>query len=92
MSKDNKISEDLIKELEEEIKQSGAVLMYLNDKADITILSTGNLTKIQTKTAERMLAAAKPSIVLTMILFIEVAIIKLDDRVSSFISRLFKRV
>jgi len=92
MNKDKKASEELIKDLEQELKESGAILMYLNNKSDITILTTGDLTKVQTKTAERMLAAAKPSVVLRVILFIEITIIKLDDRVTTFFERLFKRV
>ena len=92
MEEDKKSSESLYEKDLEEIKENGVILMYLNHKGNITLLTSGKITKIQSKTAEKMLAACRPSLVLSVVLFIEIVIVKLEDRVSMFFDKLFRRV
>lgn len=75
-----------------DLKDNGAMLIYLDNKGNITLLTTGDITKIQTNIAEKMLAAARPSFVLGLILFVEINIIRFEDKVSAFLRKLFSRV
>lgn len=75
-----------------DLKENGAVLMYVDNAGNITLLTTGDITKDQANIAEMMLAAARPSLVLRLILFVEINIIKIEEKVSAFFRKLFKRV
>ncbi len=92
VEENKKNNENLYEKELDEIKESGVILMYLNNKGNITLLTSGKITKIQSKTAEKMLAACSPSLVLSIVLFIEIAIVKLEDKVSMFFDKLFNRV
>ena len=73
----------------DEIKENGAILVYVNADGNVTLLTSGNITKLQSKTAERMLISVNPSIVLRIVIWMEVSFVKLEDVVSSFLRKIF---
>lgn len=89
MKKEDKKTLDFLKE---DMEENGAVVVYITSEGDLMLITTGELKKPQIKVAERVLTAAKPSIVLSIVLFIEVSLIKLEERVLEFAAKLFKRV
>ena len=89
MKKEDKKTLDFLKE---DMEENGAVVVYITSKGDLMLITTGELKKPQIKVAERVLTAAKPSIILSIVLFIEVSLIKLEERVLEFAAKLFKRV
>ena len=82
----NEIQQQVIND----IKESGAILIYVNTSGDITLLTSGNITKRQSKTAERMLITINPSFVLQITLWLEIAFVKLEDMFSRFFRKIFK--
>ena len=82
----NEIQEQVIND----IKESGAILVYINANGHITLLTSGDITKSQSKTAERMLITLNPSIILRCILWLEISFVKLGDIVSEFFRKIFK--
>lgn len=89
MKKEN---EEHYDHLVNDLKENGAVLMYVDNGGNITLLTTGDITKVQSNIAERMLAAARPSLVLSLILFVEISIVKFEDKLAAFLKKLFRRV
>lgn len=87
--KDKDINE-VQKQVISDIKESGAILVYVNTSGDITLLTSGKITKPQSKTAERMLITINPSLILRTILWLEIAFVKLEDVVSEFFRKIFK--
>ena len=87
--KDEDVNE-VQKQVINEIKESGAILVYINVDGNITLLTSGNITKLQSKTAERMLISVKPSIILSIIIWMEINFVKLEDAVNGFLSKIFK--
>ena len=78
------------KQVINDINESGAILLYVNADGDITLLTSGNITKQQTKTAERMLITMNPSFILQIVLWLEIVFVKLEDTVSRFLRKIFK--
>jgi len=74
----------------DEIKESGAILVYVNTDGNVTLLTSGNITKLQSKTAERMLISVNPSVILRIVIWIEVNFVKLEDTVYGFFRKIFK--
>lgn len=89
MNQEDKKTLDFLKE---DMEENGAVVVYITSEGDLMLVTTGELKKPQIKVAERVLTAAKPSIVLSIVLFIEISLIKLEERVLEFAAKLFKRV
>jgi hypothetical protein len=89
MKKEN---EEHYDHLVNDLKENGAVLMYIDNGGNITLLTTGDITKVQSNITERMLAAARPSLVLSLILFVEISIVKFEDKLAAFLKKLFRRV
>lgn len=87
--KDKEINE-VQRQVISEIKESGAILVYINASGDITLLTSGKITKEQSKTAERMLITISPSLILKIVLWLEIAFVKLEDVVLSFFRKIFK--
>ena len=87
--KDKDINE-VQKQVIDDIKESGAILVYVNTSGDITLLTSGKITKPQSKTAERMLITINPSLILRTFLWLEIAFVKLEDTVSEFFRKIFK--
>ena len=87
--KDEDVNE-VQKQVINEIKESGAILVYINVDGNITLLTSGNITKLQSKTAERMLISVKPSIILSIRIWTEINFVKLEDAVNGFLSKIFK--
>ena len=87
--KDKDINE-VQKQVIDDIKESGAILVYVNTSGDITLLTSGKITKPQSKTAERMLITINPSFILRTVLWLEIAFVKLEDAVSEFFRKIFK--
>ena len=87
--KDKDINE-VQKQVISDIKESGAILVYVNTSGDITLLTSGKITKPQSKTAERMLITINPSLILRTVLWLEIAFVKLEDAVSEFFQKIFK--
>ena len=81
---------EIQKQVINDIKESGAILIYVNADGDITLLTSGNITKQQTKTAERMLITMNPSFILQIVLWLEIVFVKLEDTVSRFLRKIFK--
>tara|TARA_B100001094_G_C17863571_1_gene638589 strand:- start:101 stop:376 length:276 start_codon:yes stop_codon:yes gene_type:complete len=81
----NEIQQQVIND----IKESGAILIYVNTSGDITLLTSGKITKQQSRTAERMLITINPSFVLQITLWLEITFVKLEDVVSSFLRKIF---
>ena len=82
----DKIQEQVIND----IKESGAILVYVNTSGNITILTSGKITKPQSKTAERMLITINPSFILRIVLWLEIFFVKFEDIVSEFFRKIFK--
>ena len=82
----NEIQQQVISD----IKESGAILIYINTDGNITLLTSGNITKPQSKSAERMLITVKPSFVLRLTLWAEITFVKIEDTVVSFFRKIFK--
>ena len=72
------------------IKESGAILVYVNTKGNITLLTSGKITKPQSLTAERMLITINPSLILRIVLWLELTFVKLEDIVLEFFRKIFK--
>ena len=89
MNQEDKKTLDFLKE---DMEENGAVVVYITSEGDLMLVTTGELKKPQIKVAERVLTAAKPSIVLSIVLFIEISLIKLEERVLEFDAKIFKRV
>lgn len=87
--KDKDINE-IQKQVISDIKESGAILVYVNASGDITLLTSGNITKPQSKTAERMLITLNPSIILRIILWLEITFVKIEDIVLEFVKKILK--
>lgn len=87
--KDKDINE-VQKQVISDIKESGAILVYVNTSGDITLLTSGKITKPQSKTAERMLITINPSLILRTVLWLEIAFVKLEDAVLEFFQKIFK--
>ena len=87
--KDEDINE-VQKQVINDIKESGAILVYVNTSGDITLLTSGKITKPQAATAERMLITISPSLILRTVLWLEIAFVKLEDIVSEFFRKIFK--
>ena len=87
---DDKDINEIQKQVINDIKESGAILIYVNADGDITLLTSGNITKPQTKTAERMLITMNPSFILQIVLWLEIVFVKLEDTVSRFLRKIFK--
>ena len=87
--KDKDINE-VQKQVISDIKESGAILVYVNTSGNITLLTSGKITKPQSKTAERMLITINPSFILRTVLWLEIAFVKLEDAVSEFFRKIFK--
>ena len=87
--KDKDINE-VQKQVISDIKESGAILVYVNTSGDITLLTSGKITKPQSKTAERMLITINPSLILRTVLWLEITFVKLEDVVSEFFRKIFK--
>ena len=90
MKDNDKDMNEVQKQVISDIKESGAILVYINASGNITLLTSGNITKPQSKTAERMLITINPSIVLRAILWMEITFAKLEDTVSEFFRKIFK--
>ena len=88
-NKDKDVNE-VQKQVISDIKESGAILVYINTSGDITLLTSGNITKDQAKVAERMLITANSSIILRVILWMEITFVKIEDTVTSFFRKIFK--
>ena len=87
--KDKDINE-VQKQVINNIEENGAILVYVNTSGDITLLTSGKITKPQSKTAERMLITINPSLILRTFLWLEIAFVKLEDTVSEFFRKIFK--
>ena len=87
--KDEDVNE-IQKQVINDIKESGAILIYVNTSGDITLLTSGKITELQSKTAERMLITIDPSFVLHITLWLEITFVKLEDAVSGFLRKIFK--
>ena len=87
--KDKDINE-VQKQVISDIKESGAILVYVNTSGNISLLTSGKITKPQSKTAERMLITINPSLILRTVLWLEIAFVKLEDAVSEFFRKIFK--
>ena len=87
--KDKDINE-VQKQVISDIKESGAILVYVNTSGDITLLTSGKITAPQSKTAERMLITINPSLILRTVLWLEVVFVKLEGIVSEFFRKIFK--
>jgi hypothetical protein len=86
----DKDANEVQKQVIDEIKESGAILVYINVDGNITLLTSGNITKLQSKTAERMLISVNPSIILSIIIWMEINFVKLEDTVYGFLRKIFK--
>lgn len=82
----NEIQQQVISD----IKESGAILIYINTNGNITLLTSGKITKPQSKSAERMLITVNSSFVLRIILWAEITFVKIEDAVVRFFRKLFK--
>ena len=90
MSDQEKDINEIQQQVINDIKESGAILIYVNTSGDITLLTSGEITKQQSRTAERMLITIDPSFVLQITLWLEITFVKLEDLVSSFFRKIFK--
>lgn len=90
MSDKEKDINEIQKQIINDIEESGAILIYVNTGGDITLLTSGKITRLQSKTAERMLITIDPSFVLQITLWLEVTFVKLEDAVSGFFRKIFK--
>jgi hypothetical protein len=90
MKDEDKEINEVQRQVIDEIKESGAILVYINTSGDITLLTSGKITKEQSKTAERMLITISPSLILKTVLWLEIAFVKLEDVVLSFFRKIFK--
>lgn len=89
MNQEDKKTLDFLKD---DMEENGAIVVYITSEGDLMLVTTGDLKKPQIKVAERILTAAKPSIILSVVLFVEIALVKLEERALEFISKLSKRV
>ncbi len=89
MSNQEKDINEIQQQVINDIKESGAILIYVNTSGDITLLTSGKITKQQSRTAERMLITINPSFVLQITLWLEITFVKLEDVVSSFLRKIF---
>ena len=90
MKNQNEDINEVQKQVINDIKESGAVLVYVNTSGDITLLTSGKITKPQSKAAERMLITINPSLILRIVLWLEIAFVKFEDIVSEFLRKIFK--
>ena len=89
---DNNIHEEIEEvhnQIIKDIKESSTILIHVDKEGDITLLTAGNITKKQSKTAERMLITVSPSIILLLFLSIEVFFVKLEDTASKIFKKIF---
>ena len=90
MEDKDKDMNEVQKQVISDIKESGAILVYVNTSGDITLLTSGKITKPQSKTAERMLITLNPSIILRTILWLEITFVKIEDIVLEFVKKILK--
>ena len=65
--------DELMKEITNDIEKRSSVIFYIDHKGDLLMLTTGQITKEQQKTAEKMaIVAGSHSIVLSIILKLEI--------------------
>lgn len=65
--------DELMKEITNDIEKRSSVIFYIDHKGDLLMLTTGQITKEQQKTAEKMaIVAGSHSIVLSIILNLEI--------------------
>ena len=79
MKKDNKDFDEAKQNILDDIQKEGIVMLYLHPNGAITTITSGNLSKKQIKLAERLLTAVEPSLILSIIFFIEISFIKIQD-------------
>jgi len=84
------VIEEIQKQVINDIKENGIILICVNSKGDITLVTSGEITKPQSKVAEQMLITMDPSFVLKTILWLEATFLKLEVAVSDFLSKIFK--
>ena len=83
---DEKINE-IKNNILEDIENNSIIMFYLDPEGRITVISSGNLSKCQIKVAERMLSSIEPSIILSIVLKIEILLVKFQE----FLYRLFAK-
>lgn len=65
--------DELMKEITNDIEKRSSVIFYIDHKGDLLMLTTGQITEAQQKTAEKMaIVAGSHSIVLNVILKLEI--------------------
>jgi len=65
-----------------QIQNDSIIMFYLDSSGKMTIISSGELSKTQIKISENILSVIEPSFILTVVLFIEIILIKLQERIS----------
>ena len=79
MKKEDKNFNEAKQIILDDIQKEGIIMLYLHSNGDITTITSGNLTKKQIKIAERLVAAIEPSLILSIIFFIEIIFVKIQD-------------
>lgn len=75
MEEENKqpIIDDIVKDITSDIKSKGTAIFFVTSNGEMTMLTTGNLTKEQKKICTKMLVASGDhSIILAIVLWIEI--------------------
>ena len=80
--KNQKLSEhdldELMKEITNDIENRSSVIFYVDYKGDLLMLTTGQITEAQQKTAEKMaIVAGSHSIILSIVLKLEIVFEKI---------------
>jgi hypothetical protein len=67
------IIDDIVKDITSDIKSKGTAIFFVTSNGEMTMLTTGNLTKEQKKICTKMLVASGDhSIILAIVLWIEI--------------------
>ena len=67
-----------------QIQHDSIIMFYLDSSGKMTIISSGELSKTQLKISENVLSVIEPSIILSIVLFIEITLIKLQEKILSW--------
>lgn len=67
-----------------QIQHDSIIMFYLDSSGKMTIISSGELSETQIKISENVLSVIEPSIILSIVLFVEITLIKIQEKVLSW--------
>ena len=85
--KDKSELEDVVKSVKEDISEKSAVIFFVGNDGELSMITTGELSKCQKDVCTKMLVASgNHSIIMSVVLWLEIKFEKLVYKISEWIS------